>query len=253
MLHVYYSAIFILFACLACFCLINIFNCFSFGQWSGLAEIFGKWECCDLPSQLTLSHTIALYECHLMCCGQMCQQTPDSLSNVSFIHSRTVTECAALGSASSLRLALMLALISLNSLLTCLLWRSQGMLHPRPPWVFTKRFHFIWLQVEDASYSFKLSASSAYFVHRTACKWRKIPQQWMIRTLPIPLPPSISELKSQRSKVAEDTCIVVDVIMIFVSATIKFAHLRQPLHNWSVAISLTTINDPQHLGWEQLL
>ena len=117
-------------------------------------------------------------------------ETPDSLSNVSFIHS----ECAALVSASW---ATMLVLISLNSVLTCLLWRSQGTLYPRPPWVFTKRFHFIWLQVEDASCSFKLSASSAYLVHRAAWEWSKIPQQWMIHS------PSPSRQASVNSRAKE--------------------------------------------------
>lgn len=77
----------------------------------------------------------------------------------------------------------MLAMISLNSLLTCLLWRSQGMLCPRPPWVFTKRFHFIWCasgEGSNASCIFKLSASSAYLctkLHESGVR-RSLNNEW---------------------------------------------------------------------------
>ena len=95
----------------------------------------------------------------------------------------------------------MLAMISLNSLLTCLLWRSQGMLCPSRPWVFTKRFYFIWCasgEGSNASCIFKLSASSAYFVHQAAWKWsKKIPQQQMIRS------PSPSHQASVNSRAKE--------------------------------------------------
>ena len=98
--------------------------------------------------------------------------TPDCKSNCAAIVPKMDTDLADLWRALSVKLGPILTMISLRSLLTCLLWRSQGIFRPSPPCVFTVRFHTSWCLMSGGrwmSWNSSRIASTEYFV-RHCCR-----------------------------------------------------------------------------------